>query len=125
MLEKPIRIGLCGWLSGSLTQSVVAQLDNLGAEVSWGILDQIDANMAYLVQHQCSESDLVAEISGRTIQNDWNISLADLAYYDHHIPMILRVQERWLVGDWNIDDRLFLIHNTIAYFVHFLKKKTS
>lgn len=122
MQKSSGNIALCGWESSKVTSEFFTSLQAGDVRVVWGIFDK-SLSLPETKIHQLIEDKVIADLSGRTTSFAWQLSLKELSEFDSKIDMIMRVQERWLVGHWNYDDRLFMVHSAIQYFKKILVEK--
>jgi len=118
-----MQIAICGWDSSETTQKIIDEMIANSIQIRWGIFsaESIDS-IRNKIGTTFTEAEIYKDICGVKTNNGfkWQLTLTDLKAYDKYLSILLRVQERWLIGNWNIDDRIFLIHNAINYFYSIL-----
>ncbi len=123
-MKPVIRVGLCGWNADEKTLELLLAFRQIGIEVAFLIANPEKQSKLSEIEKLTTiicQDEVVDIIVGREKGDEWGISGDELKTYSTHLPILLRAQERWLQGYWNIDDRLFMTHRAINYFNGLLK----
>ncbi len=118
-MKLETRIGLCGWNADEITLELLVELRGIGIDVAFLIANPENRNRLGEIKkltRVIDQGEVIDVIVGKSPNAEWRVLGDKLKAYSTQLPLLLRAQERWLQGHWNVDDRLFMTHRAINYF---------